>query len=188
LARTTKKPRLCREEWLARALEVLRREGIQGVRVERLARDLGVTKGSFYWHFKDRSDLFGSLLEYWSDRYTGVIVENREFLAGDPRAALLAAMTMVRRERLDQYELAIRAWADSDPAADRACRAVYARRNQFVKGLFERLGFRGLEADVRTRLMLCYMSWEPNMYPDEAEGRRLQLLKIHHELLTQKSV
>ena len=51
------KKRVSKAQWLERALEVLETEGLQGVRVERLARDLGIAKAGFYWHFRDRSDL-----------------------------------------------------------------------------------------------------------------------------------
>ena len=183
---STKEPQLSREAWLQRALEVLRDEGIQGVRVERLARDLGVTKGSFYWHFADRDELWQGLLEFWSEIYNDVVTRNPEFQQGDAADVLLQAMTMIRHEGLDRFELAIRAWADHDPMADQAVRKVYAHRIEFISGLFRRMGFRGLEAEIRTRLTLCYLSWEPNMYPDETESRRLQMLKRQHALLTQK--
>jgi len=181
-----REPQLSRDSWLRHGLEVLRDEGIQGVRVERLARDLGVTKGSFYWHFTDRDDLWQNMLDYWSRMYTGVIVDNREFRKFDPAQGLLVAMTKVRAEGLDTYELAMRAWADHDPKIDAAVREVYAQRTAFVMGFFTRLGFRGIDAEVRTRLTLCYMSWELNMYPDESKTKRLKLLEAQHELLTRK--
>ena len=57
--------RLSKEEWLARALEVLGKKGAGELTIESLARHLGVTKGSFYWHFRDRADFFRQLIEYW---------------------------------------------------------------------------------------------------------------------------
>ena len=177
---------LSRDAWLEQALRVLREEGIQGVRVERLARDLNVSKGSFYWHFQDREDMRRAMLDYWAESYTGAVVDNPEFQRGDPATALRAAMKMVRELQLDEYELTIRAWADHDAMADRVVREVYSRRSEFVSGLFRRLGFRGLDAEIRTRLMLCYMSWEPNMYADETKQRRLRLLALQHEILTRK--
>lgn len=185
-SKSARKLQLTRDAWLLRALEVLRNEGIQGVRVERLARDLGVTKGSFYWHFKDRDDLQRSILDYWTQQFNNVIVENRDFLEAEPAGGLLAAITRVREEGLDKYELAMRAWADHDSNTDTAIRAVYEKRTTFVRDFFTRLGFRGLDAEIRTRLTLCYLSWEPNMYPDESEARRLKLLNLQHELLTRK--
>jgi len=179
------KPSLDREAWLIRALEVLLHEGVQGVRVERLARDRGVTKGSFYWHFQDREDLLKAILDYWSDRYNAVITEDPEFQQGDAAAALLSAMKRVREEGLDKYELAMRAWAAHDAAAARVVRKAYARRKHFIRSCFERIGFRGTEAEIRTRLMLCYMSWEPSMYAQESKSKRLQFLELQHALLTQ---
>ena len=52
-----------RKEWLRTARLALLRGGPDEVRVERLARDLRVTKGSFYWHFKDREELLAKLWE-----------------------------------------------------------------------------------------------------------------------------
>jgi len=146
---------LDREAWARRALDVLRIEGIQGVRVERLARDLGVTKGSFYWHFKDRNALYRNMLDYWADAYTQVVVGNTEFHDDDPGGSLMAAMKMVRRDGLDQYEMAIRAWADRDRMAEQAVRRVDRQRTSFVRGLFERLAVQGQDAEIRTRLLLC---------------------------------
>ena len=57
------------------ALEVLYSEGIGKVSIVRIARDLGVTSGSFYWHFKDRSDLLRSLLDFWVQSQTEAIIE-----------------------------------------------------------------------------------------------------------------
>ena len=185
-SKSTQATRLSRDAWLRRALDVLRSEGIQGVRVERLARDLNVTKGSFYWHFEHGNDLRRSILDFWTRQYNDVIIENREFLESEPAEGLLAALMRVREDGLDQYELAMRAWADHDENADKVVRAVHDRRKRFVGSFFSRLGFRGLDAEIRTRLTLCYMSWEPSMYQDESEPRRLNLLKLQHELLTRK--
>lgn len=176
-------PRLSRDAWLEHALSILREEGIQGVRVERLARDMGVTKGSFYWHFADRNELFESLLKFWTRQYNDVVTKNSQFLKGEPASGLLAAMTKVRHEGLDKYELAMRAWADHDSQAQSVVQAVYQQRKLFVKGFFTRMDFRGMDAEVRTRLTLCYLSWEPSMYEDESDSRRLSLLKRLQELL-----
>ncbi len=179
------KPNLDREAWLIKALEVLLHEGIHGVRVERLARDLEVTKGSFYWHFQDREDLLKAVLEYWSDAYNDIVLDNPEFQQEDAGRALLSAMKRVREEGLDRYELAMRAWAAHDAMANRVVERVYAKRTQFIRNCFKRIGFRGMEAEIRTRLMLCYMSSEPSMYAKESKSKRLRLLELQHELLTQ---
>ena len=178
--------RLSRDSWLEHALEILRDEGIQGVRIDRMARDLGVTKGSFYWHFENLDDLRTSILEHWAQKYSDVISENPEYLQTDPQAGLLAATTRVRKEGLDAFEVAMRNWADHDPVADAAVGAVYERRTKFVRSFFTRLGFRGMDAEMRTHTTLCYMSWEPSMYTEDSPTRRLKLLKLHIEMVTRK--
>ena len=184
--KSTVETRLNRDGWLQHALEVLRDEGIQGVRIGRMARDLGVTKGSFYWHFKDLHDLHQSMLEHWAEKYSDVVSENREYFNRDAIGGLLAAMSRVREDRLDAFEVAMRSWADHDPVADAVVRAVYERRTKFVRSFFTRLGFNGADADVRTHTTLCYMSWEPAMYATDSDRRRLNLLKLHLELVTRK--
>ena len=58
---------LDRNGWVEAAIDMLAEQGVQGMRVEVLAKNFGVTKGSFYWHFKDRQDLFTAVLETWRD-------------------------------------------------------------------------------------------------------------------------
>jgi AcrR family transcriptional regulator len=65
--------RLDRYDWLIQGIETLRNSGIDAVRVEPMARLLGVTKGSFYWHFKDRGEFLDGLLEYWETEMTDKI-------------------------------------------------------------------------------------------------------------------
>ena len=58
--------RVSKSDWLETALEFLRREGIDAVRVEALARKLGVAKSGFYWHFREHRQLMQEMLDYWS--------------------------------------------------------------------------------------------------------------------------
>ncbi len=162
-ARSAAEQKLSRDAWLQRGLEVLRDEGIFGVRVERLARDLGVTKGSFYWHFDNRDDLFESLLEFWVRAYNDPVILHESFGELAPDQGLVALTMMIREQRLDRFELAMRSWADHDDRAAGAVKRVYEQRQAFIRGFFTRLGFRGGEADARTRLMLCYLSWDPGI-------------------------
>ena len=67
---------LRRFDWLQAALAVFVEEGIDEVRVTRLADDLGVTRGSFYWHFANRDELIDGLVEYWRSKNTSAIVDS----------------------------------------------------------------------------------------------------------------
>ena len=76
-------------------MEVLAKEGQAKLRVDALASQLGVTKGSFYWHFKNRDDLFAHLLDYWTHELTQVVTSSPEVLALGPRRRLERTAEMI---------------------------------------------------------------------------------------------
>jgi AcrR family transcriptional regulator len=67
---------LQRFDWLLKALEIFVAEGIDSIRITRLANELGVTRGSFYWHFQNREDLIDSLVSFWKDKNTAAITDS----------------------------------------------------------------------------------------------------------------
>ena len=71
-----RKGRVSKAQWLEMALTVFRNDGEPGIRVELLARRLGISKAGFYWHFKDREDLLNQLLDYWVHEYTEIVTGN----------------------------------------------------------------------------------------------------------------
>ena len=179
---STGKKRVSKAEWLARSLEVLASEGVQGVRIERLARDLGIAKAGFYWHFRDRRDLLQSMLDYWSQESTGVVTDNPRLLEGDPKKRLYETMLLILEHDLAKYDLAIRDWAAHDPAAAEAVRFVYRKRLEFLRSIFAKLGFRGRQLEMRARLFVTYHTWEQVMCEDLTKDERRSLLRLRHRL------
>jgi len=82
--RTSTADRLGPEDWTKAALAAIADKGTANVSVERLARELGATKGSFYWHFKDRPALIDAALQRWERDFTDRIIERLSGIA-DPR-------------------------------------------------------------------------------------------------------
>ena len=78
---------LSRDAWIGAALEALARAGVASVAVEPLAKRLGVTKGSFYWHFEDRDELLAVALDHWERERTEALIERLDAIA-DPRRRL----------------------------------------------------------------------------------------------------
>ena len=76
-AAPARSPSLHPEDWLRAAQNRLSEHGIESVRIEVLARDLGVSKGSFYWHFRDRGELLDRLLARWEDAETRLAQRRR---------------------------------------------------------------------------------------------------------------
>jgi len=80
-AKKAETPKYSCKEWLSLALDVLAREGNAKLRVEAIAAALGVTTGSFYWHFKNRSDFLESLVRHWGMVTTDPVIEH---VSGSP--------------------------------------------------------------------------------------------------------
>lgn len=85
------KPRLTSEVWTAAAFEVFTRDGLQAISIEALAKQLGATRGSFYWHFHSRDDLIDSILTQWRHAATEAQQRLREIT--DPRERLRAFLS-----------------------------------------------------------------------------------------------
>lgn len=142
-----------RADWVRAGLALLLKSGIEAVRVEPLALRLGVTKGSFYWHFKDRAALHAAMLEEWSSTATGDIIAAVDRDA-DSRARLRQLITRTTADtKVARLETAIRSWATSDEKAKRAVAAVDSRRLDFVAGLLQETGVDPAVAQLRARII-----------------------------------
>jgi len=116
----TKRARVTKRDWLQAALEMLELSGVDSIRVERLARNLNISKSGFYWHFKDRNELLYELLIYWREEYTKIAIDTLKDQNLDPLARLDQVVEMVWKHDLAKYDLSIRTWAKNDPIAHRA--------------------------------------------------------------------
>ncbi len=140
-AKTKEKGPRGAEAWLAAAWTALAREGVDGVRVERLAVRLGVTKGSFYWHFADRRALLDALLDDWERRATTAVIARVDGAAADPRERLHVLLRSTAAvPGAPHVEQSIRAFGLRDKAARRRLERVDARREAYVASLLEAAG------------------------------------------------
>jgi AcrR family transcriptional regulator len=180
------KPRLTRQDWIDAALDLLSKEGIGAVSMDRLANMLGITRGSFYHHFSDRADLLQALLDYWAQRWTFDVRDQIGNLGLDPSTTLLALMRTIRTNRAADFDAPFRAWALHDPMARDVVRRVDEARIKFIRSQFVALGFEGLEADNRTGLFLHYEMAAPTMLYSLSEEQDEKLIVERHRFLTTK--
>ena len=178
--------RVSKAQWLETALEVLETDGINGVRVEVLAKRLSISKSGFYWHFQDRNDLLKKLLDHWRHEITEIISMNPEVGKLDPKSRLIRINEMVHDSSLTRYDIAIRQWALSDKDAARVVRRVNQIRSDFVGQAFSELGFRGDQLEMRTMLFVCYVSMEEPFFREISRKRRRELINRRVELLISK--
>jgi len=159
-ARRNRPASLDRAAWIKGALAALAEEGHAGLRVETLAKRLHVTKGSFYWHFRDRRDLVDAVLDEWKD---GRIADIRKQTAARPGEELAALRHTIevysagRNRKGLPIELAVREWARRDARAAAVVEEVDAERLACASRLFEILGLPPAEAAARSVLLYAYV-------------------------------
>jgi AcrR family transcriptional regulator len=151
-ARKPSSTRLSVEDWLQAGYTVLAEEGVRALKVERLCRQAGVTRGSFYWHFDDMDTYRAALVESWNM----FLEKDRESLAEldglPPRERLSAMMIGLLSPQHWMLERAMREWARSDPAAAANIRAADRRLLHSVAKAYSDYGFSPTDAKLRAEL------------------------------------
>jgi AcrR family transcriptional regulator len=135
-------PRRSKEDWVRAALEALRDEGVEGVRVEPLALRMGVTKGSFYWHFETREQLLTAALDTWVAHGTEAIIEHVDGVQAGPETKLRELWRRTMHDSAGELsiELAIRDLAQRDAGVRERVRAVDERRMSYLCDLYREMG------------------------------------------------
>ena len=144
--------RLTPADWAGAALAAIARGGVDAVAVETIAMELGATKGSFYWHFKNRDALIEAALDLWEKRRTEAVIEELE---GEPDPAARLKIVMeggIELGPTERAEIALLA-NPSHPAVLRAVRRVARRRISYISDQLEALGWDPTEAGDRAVLL-----------------------------------
>jgi AcrR family transcriptional regulator len=152
-----------KSQWTQAGLEALRKGGVAGVRVERLAEDIGLTKGSFYWHFRGRGELLEALLEFWAREMTEAEFERISEVKGGLVPRLLTLAEDVLDKGMGRYDPAVRAWARTERKVAAAVAQVDRRRVRALTGFFEEGGLAPAEARTRARLFYTFLLGEPQV-------------------------
>ncbi len=160
---TTKPKRLASdlapEDWIKAGFNALTESGPAGIKVDRLAKALNISRGSFYWHFKSAKALKQAMLAYWVQVGTEDVILLAE---GEGQSALEKLTVLGQRisgPRDSDYggvlaESAIRDWGRYDADVGQAVESVTRKRLDYLRALFEELGLPN--ADAKTRANLLY--------------------------------
>ena len=178
--------RLSRKEWLENALAALSEKGQAGRSIQDLSATLGVSRGSFYWHFKDRDDFIHALLEHWYEEYTAVAPVAVERDGGTAEERLARLMRLVHDHDLTRYDLTIRSIASRDPQFARWVRKADRFRLDFIESLFMEMGFIENDTRIRARSCLAYMATEHELFDRLDHKHRSDLVDGLHEFLVRK--
>ena len=177
--------RLTREAWLAQALDILA-DDPEHLRIDEIASRLGVSKGSFYWHFENRSDFVRSLAEFWRDANTQSVIDTLKQQVGTPEDRLYTLMRLLVEQKAAQYDLAVRAWARHEPEIAPVIREVDELRLRTLRGLFADMGFEEPELSMRTRTFVIAHSFNHLLTVGLSRKEALEQLEARHAFFTRR--
>jgi AcrR family transcriptional regulator len=164
--------------WVEAGLRALADGGPDAVRIDPLAKALGATRGSFYWHFADREALLAALLDRWERAATDDVLERVERRGGDVRARLRRAGALTFSEELLPIDLAVRAWARRDPAVAARLGRVDNRRLAYLRTLFGALTGDPGEVEARATLAFSLLIGSHFMAADHPGRSRAEVLEL----------
>jgi AcrR family transcriptional regulator len=182
---------LSADDWIKAAFQALASGGVRAIRVEAIARDLKVSKGSFYWHFKDVVALKKAMLWQWIEKATKQIVASDVDTSLSAQDRLLQfVLDATSDESLalggDNMDAAIREWARFDSPAALALKFVYIKRAAYLTELFEKCEHSMVESRLKSRLLYGVLVGLATFPDDESasrqtEGRALLTLLLRKE-------
>ncbi len=176
---------LCRRDWVEMGLRLLVDEGIDAVKITRLAQALGVTRGSFYWHFKDRADLLDQLLDHWQRHNTAAVVAAAE-TAQDLTEGILALFdAWIDADRFDpRLDSALRDWARQTPRIKTAVAEADQARVAAFAALYQRAGYEKTEAFIRARILYFAQVGYYALNIEEPDAQRISFLESYFKGFT----
>jgi AcrR family transcriptional regulator len=172
------KPRLSAEDWAQAAIDLIAEQGVAAVAVEPLARRLGVTKGSFYWHFPSRDALLHAALERWEVIEQETVFGTLEAIP-DPGERLRALFRVVAHEVKPHVIYSELLKALDHPVVKPVMERVSQRRQDYLTASFRQAGMSRLDAQQRARLtyaayvgflQLSLQLQQPRLHHDEFEA------------------
>jgi AcrR family transcriptional regulator len=173
-----------RDRWIEEGLQALAAGGPDAVRVETLAKKLGVTKGGFYGSFADRDALLEAMLDAWERESTDEVIDRVEREGGDPRTKIQRAGVLTfSSDRLLPIDLAIRDWARRDEAVAERLRRVDNRRMALLRQMIGTFCPDADEVEARSLLAFCVAIGEHFLAADHGDRTRAQVLVRAADLL-----
>lgn len=176
---------LSTEDWIEIAKQALINEGLAGVKVDRLAKKAGVTRGGFYYRFKSHQALLDALLKHWQATNHKPIVDALSGPGTPPeRFRNLIQLWLEERDFDPDYDTAIRSWSMVSPKVAQVVHKVDDIRINTLKRLFVDAGYEEDEAFVRARITYFHQVGYYSMGVRESSKRRQELSELYYRVLT----
>ncbi|WP_331771947.1 TetR/AcrR family transcriptional regulator (plasmid) [Embleya sp. NBC_00888] len=173
-----------RDRWVEEGLRALADGGPDAVRIEALAKRLGVTKGGFYGYFADRDALLRAMLDAWERESTDEVIDRVEREGGDPKTKIQrAGMLTFSDDRLLPLDLAVRDWARRDEAVAERLRRVDNRRMALLREMIGTFCSDPDEVEARSLLAFCVAIAHRSLATDHEGRTRAEVLAHAADLI-----
>jgi AcrR family transcriptional regulator len=149
-------PMLTAVDWAEAALQLIAEKGLSALTVSALAARLGVTKGSFYWHFQARSDLLAAALERWERRATTETIKGLDAVT-DARHRLELMLDAASQQPRSRSLYAALAEAAEDPAVRKVLNRVASARIAYLETCYRELGLS--DSLARSHALFAYAAY-----------------------------
>jgi len=181
-------PQLTRDSWVAAARQVLVDSGVHDVKIDRLARRLKVTRGSFYWHFENHKELLDALLQDWEVRnYVEIAQVKVRWARAEPDLSEVVAIWLGKDPAFPAFDMAVRVWARRSAAVFATAQRVDEAWIDLLVQLFVRGGFDATESFVRARIAYFHQIGYYALAIREDLEDRLRLVPAYYRALTGKT-
>ncbi|MGK9232656.1 TetR/AcrR family transcriptional regulator [Inquilinus limosus] len=177
---------LSREDWVRAALKVLEKGGVASIKVDRLAKSLKVTRGSFYFHFGGRKDLLTALLEEWRRRNCAPFeaLEGRDDLAGTALFRAFRNVWVDENPFSPALDMAVRDWGRAAKEVARAVQEADQFRMGLLRRAFGQMGYSPDEVEIRARISYFHQIGYYAIPFREPRPERLRYVPIYDDVLT----
>lgn len=185
MATRRKRQPLGRDAWLDAARQALIEEGTAGVEINKLAKRLGVSRGGFYWFFKNRQQLLDELLAYWARTGTHVFERVLELGGGDGFRdyQALTDLWIAEKDYDPRWDGAVRDWARTSRVVRKAVEAVDRKRIAVIEKMCHHFGYEGMDAHIRARVIYYHQIGYYALGVRESRMQRSKLLPYYQRVL-----
>ncbi|MEO1041461.1 MAG: helix-turn-helix domain-containing protein [Pseudomonadota bacterium] len=178
------KKTFARADWVAEARRVLVRSGVEAVKVDRLAKTLKVTRGSFYWHFESRQDLLDNVLEDWLVQNRSDISEiESSWTSKTPSVADFLRLWLRAEREVVTFDQAMRMWARQEPDVAVKVQAIDGDWIALLERLFMSRAFSEDEAIARARVMYFHQIGYHALLLEETLTDRIKMVEHYNRVL-----
>lgn len=184
--KTQKQKRLTREQWLQKSLDLLISGKHGKLRIDNITKELNVTKGSFYWHFKNRADYITGLAEYWDRIVQDELIEEANKRYDDYKERMAYIIRQAVTRKLTSYDAAMQMMAHKEPYIAPIISNGFKKRMSFVDSVLKSFGYTGNELELRKHLLVSYFLLDAALANQSTLNKRLKKSLNMLDFLTSK--